>query len=152
MRWILTVKDHSTGLIYLSCLPRKAARFVAYELERYFGFVGYPQIFHTDNGKEFVAKKVIELLKKNNPHCYPIRGRPRTQRDQGSVESGNKTVQRILKSIESERRQQGLDDNWTLFLGQVMACCNSHSTRLKYSVSAYEAVFGRSCILLCRAR
>ena len=93
MRWILTVKDHSTGLIYLSSLPFKEARFVAYELERYFGFVGYPQIFHTDNGKEFVAKKVIELLKKNNPHCYPIRGWPRTPHDQGSVKSGNKTVQ-----------------------------------------------------------
>jgi hypothetical protein len=48
-----------------------------------------------------------------------------------------------MNSIQSERRQQGLDDNWTLFLGQVMACCNSHSTRLKYSVSAYEAVFGQ---------
>jgi len=143
MRWILTVKDHSTGLIWLSSLPFKAARFVVYELERYFGFVGYPQIFHTDNGKEFVAKKVVELLKKNNPHCYPIQGRPRTPRDQGSVERGNGTVQRILNSILSERRQLGLHDNWTLILGQVMTCCNNHSTRLKYSVSAYEAVFGQ---------
>ena len=62
MRWILTVKDHSTGLIYLSSLPFKEARFVAYKLERYFGFVGYPQIFHTDNRKEIIAKKVVELL------------------------------------------------------------------------------------------
>jgi len=47
MRWIITVKDHSTGLIWLSALPFKRAKFVAFELERYFGFVGYPQIFHT---------------------------------------------------------------------------------------------------------
>ena len=59
------------------------------------------------------------------------------------MESANKTVRRIMNSIQSERRQQGLDDNWTLLLGQVMACCNSHSTRLKYSVSSYEAVFGQ---------
>ncbi len=46
-RWIMTVKDHSTGLIYLAALPRKMAKYVAAELEKYFGFVGYPSIFHT---------------------------------------------------------------------------------------------------------
>jgi hypothetical protein len=46
-RWIMTVKDHSTGLVYLATLPRKTAKFVANELEKYFGFVGYPHIFHT---------------------------------------------------------------------------------------------------------
>jgi len=46
MRWIMTVKDHSTGLIYLVALPRKMAKYVAAELEKYFGFVGYPTIFH----------------------------------------------------------------------------------------------------------
>jgi hypothetical protein len=46
-RWIMTVKDHSTGLVYLVALPRKMAKFIAAELERYFGFIGYPNIFHT---------------------------------------------------------------------------------------------------------
>jgi hypothetical protein len=46
MRWIMTVKDHSTGLIYLVALPWKMAKYVAAELENYFGFVGYPNIFH----------------------------------------------------------------------------------------------------------
>ena len=45
--WIMTVKAHSTGLVYLTVLPRKTAVFVAAELEKYFGFVGYPHIFHT---------------------------------------------------------------------------------------------------------
>ncbi len=45
--WIMTVKDHSTGLVYLTALPRKTAVFVAAKLEKYFGFVGYPHIFHT---------------------------------------------------------------------------------------------------------
>ncbi len=45
--WIMTVKDHSTGLVYLAALPRKTAVFVANDLENYFSFVGYPQIFHT---------------------------------------------------------------------------------------------------------
>lgn len=46
-RWIMTVKDHSTGLVYLVALPRKKAKFIAAELEKYFGYVGYPNIFHT---------------------------------------------------------------------------------------------------------
>ncbi len=46
-RWFMTVKDHSTGLVYLCALPRKMAKFVAAELEKFFGFVGYPEIFHT---------------------------------------------------------------------------------------------------------
>ncbi len=45
--WIMTVKDHSTGLVYLCALPSKKAQFVAAELEKYFGLIGYPEIFHT---------------------------------------------------------------------------------------------------------
>jgi hypothetical protein len=46
-RWIMTVKDHSTGLVYLCMPPRKKAEFVAAKLEKFFRFVGYPKIFHT---------------------------------------------------------------------------------------------------------
>jgi len=46
-RWIMTVKDHSTGLVYLCALPNKMANYIAAELDKYFGFVGYPQIFQT---------------------------------------------------------------------------------------------------------
>jgi hypothetical protein len=45
--WIMTMKDHLTSLVYLCALPRKKAVFVAAELEKFFGFVGYPEIFHT---------------------------------------------------------------------------------------------------------
>jgi hypothetical protein len=43
----MRVKDHSTGLVYLCALPQKKAIFVAAELEKYFGLIGYPEIFHT---------------------------------------------------------------------------------------------------------
>jgi hypothetical protein len=46
-RWIMTVKDHSTGLVYLCALPQKKAIYVAAKLEKYFGLIGYPEIFHT---------------------------------------------------------------------------------------------------------
>jgi hypothetical protein len=45
-RCIMTVKDHLTGLVYLCALPWRKAKFVAAELEKFFGFVGYPEIFH----------------------------------------------------------------------------------------------------------
>jgi hypothetical protein len=143
-RWILTVKDHSTGLIYLSSLPFKKARFVAFELEKYFGFVSYSHIFHTDNGKEFIATTVVRLLQDNNPHCFVVTGQPRTPRDQGSVENGNKLVKRVMQAILAERRSiPGLDDNWTRILGEIMGVCNSHEGRRMYSVSSYLAVYGQ---------
>jgi hypothetical protein len=46
-RWIMTVKDHSTGLVYLCALPWRRAVFVVAEFEKLFGFFGYPEIFHT---------------------------------------------------------------------------------------------------------
>ena len=45
MRWILTVKDHATGSVFLCALPRKRADFVAYKLQEFFGVIGYPIIF-----------------------------------------------------------------------------------------------------------
>jgi len=47
-RWIMTVKDHSTWLVYLCALPQKKAIVVAAKLEKYFGLIGYLEIFHTD--------------------------------------------------------------------------------------------------------
>jgi hypothetical protein len=97
----------------------------------------------TDNGKEFIATVVVDLMKESNPNCYLVTGRPRTPRDQGSVENANKMVQQVLKSISSENRLRSKEVNWTKLLGQVMSVCNSHSGIRKNSVSSYEAVFGQ---------
>jgi hypothetical protein len=86
---------------------------------------------------------VVDLLKESNPNCFILTGRPRTPRDQGSIESANKIVQQILKSISLENCLRSMKENWTKILGQVMAVCNSHSGRRKHSLSSYEAVFGQ---------
>ncbi len=98
---------------------------------------------HADNEKEFIAAIVVDLIKESNPNCFIVTGRPRTPRDQGSVESANKIVQQVLKSISLENRLRSMEVNWTRLLGQVMAVCNSHSGTRKHSVSSYEAVFGQ---------
>jgi hypothetical protein len=84
-------------------------------------------LFNSDNGKEFIATIVVDLLKASNPNCFIVTGCPRTPCDQGSVESANKIVQQVLKSISSENCLQSIEVNWTKLLGQVMAVCNSHS-------------------------
>jgi len=90
MRWVMTIKDHVTGLTYLCALPRKHPHLIAYKLQEIFGIIGYHKIFHTDNGKEFTAKVVLKVLREMNPHIYAVTGRPRRPQDQGSVESMNK--------------------------------------------------------------
>ena len=144
MRWIMTVKDHATGLTYICALPRKTAKCVAYELQKYFGLVGYPKIFHTDNGKEFTAKRILRFLRSMNPNIFAVTGRPRMPRDQGSVENVNKFVKMIIGSILVERRLAGENPNWTEILGSVMSKINSQHGRGKNDVSAFEAVFGQT--------
>ena len=51
MRWVMTIKDHSTGLTYLCALPRKRPHLIVYKLQEIFEIIGYPKIFHTDNGE-----------------------------------------------------------------------------------------------------
>jgi hypothetical protein len=127
-RWIMTMKDHLTSLVYLYALPWKKAVFVAAELEKFFGFVRYSEIFHTgvytimltqlvdvlvladyiiffiaclfnsDNGKEFITAIVVDLLKASSPNCFIVTGCPRTPHDQGSIESANKIVQQVLRA------------------------------------------------------
>jgi hypothetical protein len=74
MRWILVIKDHATGFIYLCALPRKQADLVARKLQEIFGVIGYPKIMHSNNGKEFKAKVVLELLLKFNPNILSVYG------------------------------------------------------------------------------
>jgi hypothetical protein len=59
--WIMTVKGHLTGLMYLCALLRKKADFVAAELEKFFGLAGYTAIFHT-GGCMYLHVERIQLL------------------------------------------------------------------------------------------
>ncbi len=81
MRWILTLKDHATALVYRCVLPKKRTNLIAYKLQEIFGIIGYPKIFHTDNGKEFMAKVVLEFLWDLSPNILMVIGRPRRLSD-----------------------------------------------------------------------
>jgi transposase InsO family protein len=120
----MVVKDHHSRLCYLKGIPRKQAKYVAEELSLYFGFIGYPQIFQTDNGKEFVAAQVVKALKVLNPMIRTVTGRPRKPNDQGSVENLNKQVKRVIKNVIIANQLNGVHTNWYQALGQTMMSLN----------------------------
>ena len=142
MRWAMTLKDHATGLTHNCALQRKQAHLIAYKLQEIFGFIGYPKKFHTDNGKEFTAKCVLQLLWNLNPNIVTVTDHLRRPRNQESVKNVNKLVERILGTILAERRLASQNPNWTELLGSVAAAINSQCGQCKNDVSAYETVYG----------
>jgi hypothetical protein len=143
MHWILTLKDHATSLVYLCVLPRKRSNLIAYKLQEIVGIIGYPMKFHTDNGKEFTAKVVLEFFRDLNPNILAVTGRPRRPSDQGSAENMNEFVKRTLGTVLSKYRLVGKDRNWTGVLGSIASAINLQHGRGKHDVSAYEAVYGQ---------
>jgi transposase InsO family protein len=144
MRWILTLKDHFTGFTVLDSLPKKEALFVAHPLDYIFGIIGYStKVFHTDNGTDFIAKEVVEMVKKINPSIVMVTGRPRKPSDQGLVERQNQWLKKVKKSLENEGHIAGGETNWVLLLPLVMASLNScRGGKTRKAASAYESVFG----------
>ena len=92
MRWLISFKDHLTGFCAFGALPFKKQKYVVHWVSWLFGLIGFPLIFHTDNGKEFVSKLILSMLKALSPSTSTVTGRPRNPRDQGSVENVNKVA------------------------------------------------------------
>ena len=139
----MVVKDHFTGLCYLRAIPNKNAKYVCFELNSLFGLIGYPHIFHTDNGSQFTAEQVVVMLKRWNQKILTVTGRPRNHSDQGSVEIINRLVKCVMNSVlASEAQKRKLRPNWTKYLGEVNSILNRQCGWAKNDVSAYETVFG----------
>jgi transposase InsO family protein len=115
----VTCKDHFTGFTGFFAIPKKEATFVVHRLEQFFAIIGYPKLFHTDNGKEFTAKSILEFLKNQNPTIASVTGRPRTPSNQGCVENMNKFGKKILQSLEDDERMAGGKPNWVSLLPRV---------------------------------
>ena len=77
-----------------------------------------------------------------NHNIITVTGWPQVPRDQGSVESMNKTIKRVMQAELAERRMRGENPNWTEILGSIASAVNSQCGRGKYAVPSYNAVFG----------
>ena len=137
MKWIMVVKDHFIKLVYLRALMRKEAALVAQELSHIMGLLGYPLVFHTDNiGDEF-GMLVLDMVRRWNPTCKTVRGRPRTPK------RANQSVKACLRSLEQQERYNGNDaPNWTYLLGQTMAAVNGTTGYGRGNQAPYVKVFG----------
>jgi hypothetical protein len=143
MRWILTLKDHATALVYHCALPRNRTNLIATKLREIFGIIGYLKIFHTDNGKEFTAKV---LLKKNcdlNTNIFTVTGRLCHPSDQGSVENMNKFAKRTLDTVLAKYRLAGKHYNLTEVLGSIALAINMQRGWGKDYFSSYEVIHGK---------
>jgi hypothetical protein len=76
MRWILHYQDHHDKMSYLRALPDKEAKTVALELLPLFLMQGAPIILQSDNGREFVAKVINELVAMWK-ECKIVHGSPK---------------------------------------------------------------------------
>lgn len=77
-------------------LQTKRAAEVAFELLKIFLEQGAPVILQSDNGREFTAEIIKELILLW-PECEIVHGRPRHPQSQGSVERSNQDVEQMLR-------------------------------------------------------
>jgi hypothetical protein len=155
MKWLFVMKDHFSRLVYAVPLPSKSPQHVARELRHIFSVLGYPLIWHTDNGKEF-GQAVIDAVKEYNPLAYTLTGACRTPRHQGSVENANGGVKAIIGSMIADKKlilrdrpnlskaqQRRLEDvSWVTEYPNAVQSLNSAIRSGKNEVEPYSLVFG----------
>ena len=143
MRWLLVVKDHHTKYVWLRALSRKEAVLVTTELRHLFHEIGFPLIFHSDNGKEFLNRLVYGMIRDADPHILTVTGAPRTPREQGSVENANQHVKGIIaREVRQARlRDPKLDIGWVDVLGPATSAMNNSACSTVKGLTPYRHVF-----------
>ena len=113
----MTLKDHCTRIGWLV-----GAAFVVHKLKMIMCFIGYPVIYHTDNGSKVLVKgaQIIAMLKDTNPSIVTVTGRVRRPSDQGSVEVVNSSVKAVIRHFETEAQQRGELFCWPNNLGKAV--------------------------------
>ena len=145
MKWLLVVKDHHSKYVWLRALAKKEAILVTAELRHLFHEVGFPLIFHSDNGKEFLNKLVYGMIRDAEPHILTLTGPPRTPRVQGSVENANQHVKSIIARaiIEAKLQDPQRDIGWVDVLGPATSAMNNSACSSIKGLTPYRHVFSQ---------
>ena len=104
-KWLLVVKDHFTTLRVFRPLVSKDAVIVAKELSFMFGLLGYPLVFHTDNGGEFIAEIVLKVLRDLHPDMFTVQSAARAPHMLGSTEGSHRQTKSCLLSMVDEEKK-----------------------------------------------
>jgi hypothetical protein len=104
---------------------------------------GAPLILQSDNGREFVAE-IIEEVMKMWPDVVLVHGRPRHPQSQGSVERANQDVEPMIGNWMKDNHSK----NWVLGLNFVQLAKN---TRYHSGVGnkPYTLQYGQQCRYGC---
>jgi len=118
---------------------------VAIELIRIFCIQGAPMILQSDNGWEFVAAVIVEVMALW-PNVVIVHGWPRHPQSQGSVERANQDAEAMLGNWMSDNKTK----NWVLGLNFVQLAKN---TRNHSGVGncPYTLQYGQRCRHGCAA-
>ncbi|XP_046608871.1 KRAB-A domain-containing protein 2-like [Neodiprion virginianus] len=135
-KWLMNYQDHATKFIHLLPLQSKHAANVAEELSKIFFTFGAPAILQSDNGREFAANVVRELVSLW-PSCKMVHGRPRHSQTQESVERANADVENMLRAWMIDNKS----NEWARGCYEVQWLKNTSKHRV-INRTPYEAMFG----------
>jgi hypothetical protein len=135
-KYICHVRDHYSRFSWARAIRQKEAIEVAAYLFDLFTMFGPPSILQCDNGKEFTASVIINLISLW-PNTKIINGSPRHPETQGSVERANGILQnKLAKWMEDTKRA-----DWTWGLKLVINAMNISICRATNQLP-YILVFG----------
>lgn len=97
-RYIMNYQDH---LVILRPLKTKRAEEIAFNLMDIYTIFGAPAILHSDNGREFVNKIIIEINEMWGD-IKIVHGKPRHSQSQGSIEQANRDIEDMLATWMAE--------------------------------------------------
>lgn len=127
-RYILVIKDCFSKFCWLFPLQKKEAPLIHNAACFLFQIEGFPTIFQSDNGKEFVAEILAKFLEQNNVQIK--HGKPYHPQSQGQVENLNKRVKNLLSRYLQNLTKDDQASQWPMFLPAIANNINNtwHST------------------------
>ena len=134
-KWILNYQDHYTKWVKLK--PCKTEE-VASNLVTIFYSLGAPNMFQSDNGKEFDNRILLETLNSLWPSPKIIHGTSRKPQSQGSVENVNGRVENILQILLEKEGHS----HWAKELDKVAYMKNT-TLHTILSTSPYKVLYCR---------
>lgn len=137
--------DHWSKYHVIWPLKRKTARKVAKRLnDLVFPYLGLPQIFQSDNGREFVNVVVHALIKSwGGDDVHFINRHPRHSQSQGLVEAGNNAINcQISKRRAQLRYTNSPAFPWPTWLPKIHFTLNT-TVSSATKKTPYELAFGQ---------
>jgi len=122
-RYILTMIDCFSKFDWAWPISTKDAPPIANIVETHFRQVGAPTIFHSDNGKEFIAEAMTAAMKVLNVHV--VHGGPYHPQSQGQVERWNQSLEQEIAKWMAETGSH----KWTTAL---LSFLDNEQGRVKY--------------------